>query len=880
MATTQEFYRLRSRNVRFSTQMQTMSKGMYLTDQLIPEGYAKVMVNYDIDDTGSCIKTRKGRLLHTKFSYEVDNYIKYDLGKMHLTDYIYTYNEANDEINDIKDVLISFGTYGHVTDFLENYYVQIPESLNKPIYISGLELLMNDQFYKNYDNSWGLYCDKGSETFDRIDNTGLGAITARTIKNAYVFDKKVARDLGYPIYTVMNNEIYAFAWTRLEANIAPNDPARSRFLQIPNFSLCKIKVKKYSGRYPYEYHPEYINARGLNPTEVQAGGFNMLLNNPYQLNDEGGYNAPQILGALVYTDTSNYIPVFSPSIGKSHQLRIYYQYPTNTTLEYKIEMTNGEQYYRTYETIKDWTSFTAGAALWVSFTPMYAKTTLRISIRVQGQTNTESVTVLPTYYCDDPVLGRLEAKKFDLATCKGMISWYSCIGVYGVDGAPDTIFFSDVEDPGYFPYPNNAIQFDNEILAVHNYLDMLLVITTDSIYVVQIGDTIVQSAKRKVMTNVFIPEVDAMNAVILKDQIFFKTDTDFYVLKPNKYTSDATDLKNYTNSTAISNYTKFFTKETINILNRVFRPIVNAESKIHRDITRFTDFDVINIEGTVKNEEVHYVYTIVPKIAWHHLTTDLPNQDSDIVNQSGIDTFGNLNLHLIYNTMSRSYRLYLVGIGEDNVSYTDKRYRNKQSGAFYEVIPYNLSNRSRILIVKEDLQERNDNIIDDDWQLTPYYNNYNYFDTGNIAIDDTYNKRYRELQMNVLNRTQSKIRFYTDVKVDGKLNVTSTRYKMEHITDPEDAEYGLVYIIPEEVDFYKTMMVAYGDTTLEAEEDLEELNSYWEIDMSKFPDLDIATIKLKLWGKGRRSSFQCLCTDLKNYELSSLTWVYRIMNVR
>ena len=40
-----------------------MANGMYLTKQVIPEGYAKKMVNYDIDDTGSYIRPRKGRTL-------------------------------------------------------------------------------------------------------------------------------------------------------------------------------------------------------------------------------------------------------------------------------------------------------------------------------------------------------------------------------------------------------------------------------------------------------------------------------------------------------------------------------------------------------------------------------------------------------------------------------------------------------------------------------------------------------------------------------------------------------------------------------------------------------------------------------------------------
>ena len=83
-----------------------------------------------------------------------------------------------------------------------------------------------------------------------------------------------------------------------------------------------------------------------------------------------------------------------------------------------------------------------------------------------------------------------------------------------------------------------------------------------------------------------------------------------------------------------------------------------------------------------------------------------------------------------------------------------------------------------------------------------------------------------------------------------------------------------MYVIPTAVD----NLTVYGDTALEDEE--SELVNFWEVDLSAFPDLDMATVKLKLFGKGRRASLQLLCTDLKNYELSTFVWVYRVMNVR
>jgi len=899
VAKTTKFYRLRARNVRYSTKLQSLSRGMYLTDQNMPEGYAKVLVNYDLDDTGACIKTRKGRSLHKAIGY-LGNH---KLGRMHITDYIYTYDDSEEEIIDIKDLIMSFGYYGKIKDFLPESQLVVPEENDIPYFVSKIDITRDTNVYEwvedepeepgegeepeepgegeetpvtgewviveegeifedQIENAWALYCNKGAESFNKVHNRDIGFITARTVKNAYVFDKKLKGDLGLPISAVMNNEVYAFSASPVRATIYDSNSDRDTFDSVGDIELTKLKLVHKEHEDIIKRFP--IEPRKLNPTEVNTSGWNILSKSPYLLEDESG-GAPRLLGLILYEDSDSDMPILNPTVGKNYSIRAYYQYQTSgATYQYKVETMDATKTNGSYTTVKDWTNFTAGSALWIAITLAYEHTSVRVSIRESGQTTTQSV--LPhTFDCGINEYSKFENKEFDLSTAKGMVSWMGCLGVYGVKGAEDTIFFSDIEDPSYFPYPNNTVMFDNEILAVHNYLDMLLVITTDSIVVVTVGETIAKCTQRRVMSNIFIPEVDAVNAIVLKDQIFFKTDTQFYVLKPNKYTSDATDLKNFTNSTAIANYTIHFTEETLKILNRTFRPITNMESKRYRKIVHFTDFDVINIESAVKNEEVHYVYTIEPKI----------KIDEDTVN-----TYGYLNIHLVYNTVTRSYRLYLIGVGDENVSHTSKLYRNKQSGAFYEVIPFNSSDNvdSDILIVKEDLDGRDDNIIYNERVLTEYYNNYAYFDTGNVEIDDTYNKRFRELQMNIINRENSKIRFYTDVKVDGKLNVTSTRYEVETVLNPDDPDYGLVYVIPTEVDDLDTMMVAYGNTTLEDEE--SELTKYWEIDLSAFPDLDTATIKLKLYGKGRRAAFQALCTDLKNYELSTFVWVYRIMNVR
>ena len=126
MAKTQKYYRLGGRNSRYITKLNPLSSGMYLTDQVIPEGYAKYLINYDIDDTGSYIRPRYGRL-----KIQDINYNSAKLGPVSLTDYLYVYNNAKDTVEDTKDIVLSYGYY---TELIKEFAIK--DALYKnPVYL-------------------------------------------------------------------------------------------------------------------------------------------------------------------------------------------------------------------------------------------------------------------------------------------------------------------------------------------------------------------------------------------------------------------------------------------------------------------------------------------------------------------------------------------------------------------------------------------------------------------------------------------------------------------------------------------------------------------------------------------------------------------------
>lgn len=861
MAKTQRYYRLGQRNPRYTTKINPFSSGMYLTNQVLPEGYAKYMVNYDIDDTGSHIKPKRGRRVKQDIDFGPNN----KLGPVTLTNYLYLYNSDRTEIVDVMDVVLSYGFLIRPSEIIEDntdnnarYAIKLMRSYHTD----------DETTTDLYNGFWGLVYNKTSEDFETVQITDIGSISARTIINAYAFNKPFSRAVSRPVGTILTNELITFAsQATVVYNKYLNDTTLDNISGLSDTpQLTKLQLFKDQNTGQYFLGAQVLEPLELNPVRAGTDGFNILHPTPYSFEDSAGGSLAG-LGIIPYNAQNNMDPALSIKLGENYYFRTYYQYPTvSETIKYKVEILDLGNALSTWEVLTDFTeSFSAGTAFYYQYAPKYTDSIIRITLRRGDDTSTDYATSY-TIHCTE---NEIELYPFNLASCKGIVSWMGCVGVYGIDGEKNTLFFSDTDTPNYFPFPNNIISFDNEILAVHNYLDNLIVITVDSVWIVTPGTTIQTSIQKRLLANLHISEIDAVNLVVLKDQIFFKTNTDFYVLKPNMYTSDSTDLKNYTNSTAIANFTAHFQEETVKLLNEVFKPLWQEETQIHRKQVRFTDFNVFDLHSTVKDSEVHYIYTIQPI---------LNDGESDM-------TFGYVNLDLVYNTVARTWRIYLTPVGDDLNTYNPVVYKNKQSGAWYEFFVHRAEkedeaelHRQRWVTVTEQTYDKVDcNIYPAEnkyeWTLSDYYNNYSYLDTGSIPIEDAITKRFREVQFNIVNLENTKLRFHTDFKLDGIEQVAATNYLVQHITDTADPDYGLIYVTPIE----QSNMAVDGKTTL-ADVDTEE--DYWTLDMSKFPDLQMATVRFELRGRGRRGSLQLLSTTLERYELANLTWVYRTMSAR
>lgn len=837
MATTQRTYKYRARNPRMTATLSAFARGMYLTEQNLPDAYVKVMANYDIDNTGTNIKPKQGRKLFQTIPLSS----KYTYSTPSIMDYIYLYDgdESRTDIIDTADVALD-------------------------------------------TQCAGLAYNYNTNKFERISNHSDSGIAGSMLSDAYAYGKKIIQPKSN-VYTVCNNELYTINSTALTKSGAIS----RKVLRKNNMSDPNIVTEMYIGELP-------IDVRQLNAQEAASNGYNLVLDNPYTFTDvqAGTLN---ILGLSIFAQESSQTyskPIISPSTGQVVDMQVNYQYAPNTTVHYTVQIADATRLIPAWESITE-STVTAGNAWTVNGIIMrYPQTLIRVEAWTAND-QSDKVAFDKSVECDIKAAQKLQEQFAtpDFRTAKHMCSWFSYIGVYGVEGYADSIFFSNIEDPGYFPFPNNVLQFDNTVLAVHNYLDFLLVVTVDSIFLVTIGANIMSSTQKRIMSNIYIPEIDALNLVVLNQQIFFKTADQFYVLKPNKYTSDATDLKNYVISTAIDNLTKNFTSGVVSTLNNMFIKTHNELSKKYRQKVEIVDFDIYDVHSTTIVSDVHYTYRIKPI---YNIDVKL-----DVNADYSVDS-GYLDLHMIYDSLTRAWRLYVVPVGGYNYysndtlddyykapyNYIGDYFRNKNTGNFFEFFLINdktlvdpeeetFNNSYNTLIaVEKTYTSATDRIKDlGITDISHFYDMFTYIDTGVIAVDAAYTYRYREVQLSLLNMEHTTIPFHVNFLLDGQERITHMNYITNHITDPADPDYGKIYITPIETDNLKL----YGDSTFAENFSDEE---YWKLDLSRFPHLTTVTVRFELRGRGRRASLQLLNDSCKRYELAEFNWIYRKMTAR
>ena len=467
----------------------------------------------------------------------------------------------------------------------------------------------------------------------------------------------------------------------------------------------------------------------------------------------------------------------------------------------------------------------------------------------------------------------LNAKKYNLGRCTGMCEWEQRLVLWGVPDALNTLFVSDVNNPTFFPYPNNVDMFPDPIIAVHNYGNELLVLTTSALYRLTWDSEGTGWSHQLVQQNLHVTEEDTYMSCVIKNMFFFKSGEYYYMMVPK-----ATSASSVRGEVTIAPISKLIA----NLLDNFHEEVYNL-IKVIADRDNLPDFTnkLVNYFSYVDNTRVvvNYVYALDDTTADAQVQT--PNTSKYLYIQLIYDTDIRTWSMRVFEAAHMLYASHVDAIQQDRfIDITPALNGDQLVLQYYKFVDFTDSTIQ--YIDAEGIEVLSERLI----------KNYQYIDTGNREINTELKKRFREFQFKIKNGAATNLGFFTSFLIDGSLRKDLQRYSPRLLLDPSSGENILVVerVLDTTTMTYNTtriervlvperMLQDNGELTptiLAEEADPER----WVLDQSAFPGRTLWKIRMPISGKGFAPRVILLSTNEADYEILGHAWAYRTMNGR
>jgi hypothetical protein len=464
----------------------------------------------------------------------------------------------------------------------------------------------------------------------------------------------------------------------------------------------------------------------------------------------------------------------------------------------------------------------------------------------------------------------LTAKSFNLGQATGMCEWEQRLVLWGVPNALNTIFISDVNNPTFFPYPNNIDVFTDPIISVHNYGNELLVLTTSALYRLTWDSEGLGWTHTLVQQNLHVTEEDTYMSCVIKNMFFFKSGEYYYMMVPK---ASANTVRGEVAIAPIS-------KPIERLLDNFHEEVYNLIKVIvdQPDLVQLTN-SLVNYFSYVDNTKVvvNYVYDLNKTLG-----------DKESITDSKY-----LYVQLLYDTDARTWSMRAFEAAHMlHPSHADAL----QQDRFLDITPDEGSNKLVLQYYKfRENTDRTLQYIDNkgvEHLTNRVLKNYQYLDTGNREINTEMKKRFREFQFKLKNNNAINLGFLTSFLVDGSLRKDLQKYSPRLITD-ENSNEGVI-VVERTLD---PASMSYNTTRIERilvpkrmlQDDGELLHTTlghetdpdcWVLDQSALPGRTFWKIRVPISGKGFTPRVIFLSTNEAEYELLGHSWVYRTMHAR
>ena len=827
---------------------ETFAKGMSYTSAPLAEGYNRVLVNLDIQDSGNSVTPRAGLQWDT-YMYNSsptvgsdENNDLFEIVSAHafedreLLSTIW-YTGRHDDSLHIGKYVTTGTIYCDTFDYRSHLYALVHPwySLqNHAATQNGNRLTHTAHLMTNIGAKiHGMYVlekfKAGTPTAAEIPNTlGVHVIGTWAYNNNYYFYDDLGRCCVYSYYP--EDKVTVDESNNVTVDHYKNDPKLDTYL------------------------PKTLTAK-----EAVTYGYNMLSPAPYYFANTAGGNVLEFTGLLPYVKGEL---CMTPVQNQNIRFIATGTIPLNKQYKFVAEWSTMNN--TSWNTIKEWTVNTGADVTTLEIAFDFAPPVAEAIIRISAYPVTENVAA----DISDSVLAvgfnfqkagynntiNSDKKQYSIHQASGICYWKNRIVAWGVPEDDTILFMSDVNDPTYFPYPNNIETFTSAIQYCTPFGDDLLVFTADALYIIALADDGASWTCKCLQRNLCIAAWDIHLVQTVKNMLFFKSGNYYYMVVP-KSSSLTGELTIADVSKSMRGFFDNFKTSVLEVLNNTYMPE-----------TEYTDFDIAHYYNYLSKDSVHNVYMlVVPGIHETH------------------DTY--VNLDVIYDTVNRTWRIYTYGssaklVPHNTSSTQDTMFVSKlQIGAAHRYpgiqhIVWGVDREDRYLQNNDShIAAIEDLIIVSEDQKQSITGNRQLIDTGYREHASNFKKRYRELQFTINNISLNALQFYVSFLIDGALRKSWYGYEIVQDTDPTSPTYGVISV-------HRVLLPSASNTSGAPVTPSTTVLDNWVLDMSAFPDNGYWKCRTTVSGKGYVPRMLINSPNAKIFELLNISWVYRTLYSR
>jgi len=873
-----------AQRARYMTSVEDFKKGMQYTDAPLEAGAVKMLVNWDIKNDGEVLAPRKGlcpvgsailadrSIAHTRYAHYTPSLIG-DVS--YLTRHGEKVFEKDAGTVKIIGCTVPDASKSYIRKLSDAYFAVVPRDA------IASAILVKARF-------------ENSATFtDITDPTDYEIWTEASVSTG-----------GRPSHPPINPRA-------LQCQLGSTLYCLLRQISTGSTAFYRVSATQYkTGHTVDDYYTvcfKKVLPQEINPASVVNNGYNMLLDNPYQFaNHSSSLDVLQLLGII--PQDANAQLMLHANTGQTVHFRLVYDYPAAdvATEKYKVQWEiqdlDSNKSAEIAVRVRESEEYAPGADIVLKCRPAYkhfavtakvykvskiaqqdaeweANTALQSLVTKDDYLTPEVVTTLASYYLNSTDNNKLTPVKYTLGTATGMCTWQQRVVLWGVNTAEDMLFVSDINNPSYFPYPNNCDVFPEPVVKAVPYLSDLAVFTTHAVYLLSFNSEGVGFTKKCVQDGLNIAITNADTIVNIQNMLYFRAYDRYYMLVPNMRNTGNNTVKLAPVSTPILNILadpiKFFKqllKKTYNIQGMDDTTIVStAEDPISSSPIDASYLETYLAEAARLTVTDNYCYSTgdvihnIYKVAFYQ-----PNENNMQKYGVFLENIVYIDIDLLYDTATRTWRTYCY---QSNASRMVLLQESVTEDVLYVLPVVQLAHGSGMEVTTKDvllLLYFDTYTCADAIEQVPFnnlYKNYQYLETGYRDFSEDMKKRFREVQYCINTLDSGALTFHTGFVIDDVC--VSSLYNEAVVTqnmDVNSAGYGEITIEHDLLDVPAVVDVSALDT--------------WKLDVSAFTDITVHKVRYKVAGKGYGGNVLLLSTNETPFELLHINWVYRVMFAR